>query len=165
MLKPLTAIAAGMLLTMGGCATPEDEGRPANDAIASNSAANGSPNGTFRPGPKQLTITTANINGGVSSVNGITLHVLGTNGTNANAVTYNPTVVNVAGATQVLRTGDRVRVDGDRGVVERVRRGHPGQPAGTGGRRLQRERRRLEAAEDPGAGRGRHHRRPRAPGP
>src|SRR5581483_9862062 len=31
-----------------------------------------------------------------------------------------PTVVNVAGATRILRTGDRVRVDGDRGVVEKV---------------------------------------------
>jgi phosphohistidine swiveling domain-containing protein len=33
-----------------------------------------------------------------------------------------PTVVNVVGATQVLRTGDLLRVDGDRGTVERVRR-------------------------------------------
>ena len=32
-----------------------------------------------------------------------------------------PTVVNVASATRALRTGDVVRVDGDRGVVERVR--------------------------------------------
>jgi pyruvate,water dikinase len=32
-----------------------------------------------------------------------------------------PTVVNVAGATQILRTGDIVRLDGDRGVVERIR--------------------------------------------
>ncbi|MEZ4410743.1 MAG: PEP/pyruvate-binding domain-containing protein [Polyangiales bacterium] len=31
-----------------------------------------------------------------------------------------PAVVNVVGATRSLRTGDRVRVDGDRGVVERV---------------------------------------------
>jgi pyruvate,water dikinase len=31
-----------------------------------------------------------------------------------------PTVVNVAGATQILRTGDLVRLDGDRGVVERI---------------------------------------------
>jgi hypothetical protein len=51
--------------------------------------------GTFRPGPKQLTITTANVNGGVSSVNGITLHVMGTNGNGANTVAYNPPVVNV----------------------------------------------------------------------
>ncbi|MFD0578625.1 right-handed parallel beta-helix repeat-containing protein [Dactylosporangium darangshiense] len=49
----------------------------------------------FRPGPKQLTITTANANGGVSSVNGITLHVLGTNGSGSNTVAYNPPVVNV----------------------------------------------------------------------
>jgi phosphohistidine swiveling domain-containing protein len=32
-----------------------------------------------------------------------------------------PTVVNVVGATRVLRTGDVLRVDGDRGTVERVR--------------------------------------------
>jgi rifampicin phosphotransferase len=32
-----------------------------------------------------------------------------------------PTVVNVTGATRAIRTGDRLRVDGDRGVVERVR--------------------------------------------
>ncbi|HEY8089641.1 MAG TPA: PEP/pyruvate-binding domain-containing protein [Polyangiaceae bacterium] len=32
-----------------------------------------------------------------------------------------PSVVNVSGATRVLRTGDMVRVDGDRGMVERVR--------------------------------------------
>jgi pyruvate,water dikinase len=32
-----------------------------------------------------------------------------------------PTVVNVVGATRAIRTGDALRVDGDRGVVERVR--------------------------------------------
>jgi pyruvate,water dikinase len=32
-----------------------------------------------------------------------------------------PTVVNVVGATRALRTGDTLRIDGDRGVVERVR--------------------------------------------
>ncbi len=65
-------------------------------ALASNAAANASPNGVFRPGPHQLTITTANASGGVSSVNAITLHVMGTNGSSAgNVVTYNPTVVNV----------------------------------------------------------------------
>jgi rifampicin phosphotransferase len=32
-----------------------------------------------------------------------------------------PTVVNVLGATRVVRTGDVLRVDGDRGTVERVR--------------------------------------------
>jgi hypothetical protein len=64
--------------------------------LASNLAANVAPNGTFRPGPKQLTITTANANGGVSSVNAITVHVLGTNGSaTGNVLTYNPTVVNV----------------------------------------------------------------------
>jgi pyruvate,water dikinase len=34
-----------------------------------------------------------------------------------------PSVVNVEGATRAIRTGDRLRVDGDRGVVERVRKG------------------------------------------
>lgn len=33
-----------------------------------------------------------------------------------------PSVVNVTGATRALRTGDRLRVDGDRGVVERIAR-------------------------------------------
>jgi hypothetical protein len=64
-------------------------------ALASNPVANAQPNTSFRPGPKQLTITTANVNGGVSSVNGITLHVMGTNGNGPNTVTYNPPVVNV----------------------------------------------------------------------
>jgi hypothetical protein len=50
---------------------------------------------TFRPGPKQLTIITANANGGVSSVNGITIHVLGSTGGGSTNVTYNPPVVNV----------------------------------------------------------------------
>src|SRR5262245_27721917 len=50
---------------------------------------------TFRPGPKQLTIVGANSNGGDSSVNGITIHVLGSNGAGANQVAYNPPVVNV----------------------------------------------------------------------
>ncbi len=50
----------------------------------------------FRPGPKQLTIVTANANGAVSSVNGITIHVLGSNGTGGNQVTYNPPIVTVA---------------------------------------------------------------------
>ena len=31
-----------------------------------------------------------------------------------------PAVVNVPGATIAIRTGDRLRVDGDRGVVERL---------------------------------------------
>ena len=51
---------------------------------------------TFRPGPYQLSIVTSLANGGVSSVNGITLHVLGVNGTGTGAVRYTPTVVNVA---------------------------------------------------------------------
>jgi phosphohistidine swiveling domain-containing protein len=33
-----------------------------------------------------------------------------------------PCVVNVEGATRIVRTGDRIRVDGDRGVVERLSR-------------------------------------------
>ncbi len=32
-----------------------------------------------------------------------------------------PSVVNVVGATRILRTGDLLRVDGDRGCVERLR--------------------------------------------
>ena len=32
-----------------------------------------------------------------------------------------PTVVNVAGAMRAVRTGDWLRVDGDRGTVERLR--------------------------------------------
>lgn len=32
-----------------------------------------------------------------------------------------PTVVNVEGATRILRTGERVRIDGERGLVERIR--------------------------------------------
>jgi pyruvate,water dikinase len=32
-----------------------------------------------------------------------------------------PSVVNVAGATHAIRSGDVLRVDGDRGMVERVR--------------------------------------------
>lgn len=50
--------------------------------------------GNFRPGPKQLTIVGANSNGvfGSSSINGITIHVLGSNGTGVNAVAYTPPV-------------------------------------------------------------------------
>jgi pyruvate,water dikinase len=33
-----------------------------------------------------------------------------------------PTVVNVTGVTRALQSGDRVRVDGDRGVVEILER-------------------------------------------
>ena len=32
-----------------------------------------------------------------------------------------PSVVNVAGATRAIKTGDRVRVDGDRGIIEKLR--------------------------------------------
>jgi hypothetical protein len=49
----------------------------------------------FRPGPKQLAIVTANANGGVSSVNGVTIHVLGSNGSGTNAVSYTPPVIQV----------------------------------------------------------------------
>jgi pyruvate,water dikinase len=31
-----------------------------------------------------------------------------------------PAVVDVPGATTAIRTGDRLRVDGDRGIVERI---------------------------------------------
>lgn len=48
--------------------------------------------GSFPAGPKQLTIITASSNGGVPSVNGITLHVLGGTG----STRYTPAVVNVA---------------------------------------------------------------------
>jgi hypothetical protein len=67
--------------------------------LATTAAANLFPNATFRPGPKQLTLTTADANGGLSTVNGITVHVLGTNGSGTNAVTYTPNVVNVAAPT------------------------------------------------------------------
>src|SRR5439155_5172073 len=33
-----------------------------------------------------------------------------------------PSVVNVPGITRAIRTGDYVRVDGDRGVIERIER-------------------------------------------
>ena len=33
-----------------------------------------------------------------------------------------PSVVNVSGVTRAVRTGDRLRIDGDRGVVERLER-------------------------------------------
>jgi large repetitive protein len=45
----------------------------------------------FPPGPKQLQIVSAVANGAVPSVNGITVHVLGTSGT----IAYNPPIVNV----------------------------------------------------------------------
>jgi hypothetical protein len=50
---------------------------------------------TVRPGPKQLAIVTSNANGGVSSVNGVTVHVLGVNGAGTNQVRYTPAIVNV----------------------------------------------------------------------
>jgi pyruvate,water dikinase len=42
-----------------------------------------------------------------------------------------PSVVNVSGATRAIRTGDALRVDGDRGMVERVR--DPADGTGRGG--------------------------------
>src|SRR5262249_22045897 len=50
---------------------------------------------TFRPGPKQLAIVGATSNGGDSSVNGITVHVLGSNTVGGNTVSYNPPIVPV----------------------------------------------------------------------
>ncbi len=61
---------------------------------AINSASDNSST-SFRPGQKQLTIITSNANGAVSSVNGITLHVIGSNGGGPNAVNYTPPVVTV----------------------------------------------------------------------
>ncbi len=52
---------------------------------------------TFTPGPKQLSIITSNGNGAVSSVNGITLHVLSP--AIGGAPAYNPGVVNVPAPT------------------------------------------------------------------
>ncbi|MFF0268200.1 hypothetical protein [Kribbella sp. NPDC004536] len=49
----------------------------------------------FTPGPKQLTLTTSNANGGVSTVNALTVHVTGSSG----GINYNPNVVNVAAPT------------------------------------------------------------------
>jgi pyruvate,water dikinase len=37
-----------------------------------------------------------------------------------------PTVVGVAGVTRILRSGDRVRLDGSAGVVERLDGGDEG---------------------------------------
>ena len=37
-----------------------------------------------------------------------------------------PAVVSVPGATIAIRTGDRLRVDGDRGIVERLDERPPG---------------------------------------
>ena len=94
--QTLTRANGGIVSWTPGNATTPDTIVINVPALASNLAANLLPNATFRPGPRQLTITTANVNGGVSSVNGITLHVMGSNGTTAgNVVAYNPPVVNV----------------------------------------------------------------------
>ena len=110
---------------------------------------------TFRPGPKQLTITTANANGGVSSVNGITLHVLGPNGTGANTVTYNPPS-STCRRRRPAETRTRCRT-----------RSTPPPPAACWCSRPASTTRTscLEAAEAPGPRPGRHHRRARVPGP
>ncbi|GAB3058766.1 hypothetical protein GCM10027053_20920 [Intrasporangium mesophilum] len=50
---------------------------------------------TFRPGPKQLTLVTSTANGAVRSVNGITIHVLGSNTVGTSTVTYTPPLVQV----------------------------------------------------------------------
>ena len=82
-------------------------------------------------------------NGGVSSVNGITLHVLGTNGTGTNTVTYTPNVVNVPAPPAVQANPDHT-----------LQNAIDAAPAGSllvlAARHLQRERARVEAAEDPG---------------
>jgi len=91
----LTRANGGIVSWTPGNATTPDTVVLNVPALASNAAANAQPNTAFRPGPKQLTITTANANGGVSSVNGITVHVMGSNGTGTNTVAYNPPVVNV----------------------------------------------------------------------
>jgi hypothetical protein len=81
--------------TPGGASTPDTIVLNVPALSLAPTLSGGVLNPAFRPGPKQLTITTANANGGVSSVNGITLHVLGTNGTGGDTVAYNPPVVNV----------------------------------------------------------------------
>ena len=92
----LTDVRTGAVTTLtranGGIAswTPGTTSTP--DTIVINVPAISA---AFPPGPKELTIITANTNpggGGVPSVNGITIHALGTSG----AVSYNPPVVNVA---------------------------------------------------------------------
>jgi large repetitive protein len=92
----LTDVRTGAVTTLtranGGIAswTPGTASTP--DTIVINVPAISA---AFPPGPKELTIITANTNpggGGVPSVNGITIHALGTGG----GVTYNPPVVNVA---------------------------------------------------------------------
>jgi hypothetical protein len=94
-IQPLTRANGGVVSWTPGSGSTADTIVLNVPALASNAAANLAPNLTFRPGPKQLTITTAAANGGVSSVNGITLHVLGSNGTGTNTITYNPPVVTV----------------------------------------------------------------------
>jgi hypothetical protein len=93
--QTLTRANGGIVSWTPGNATTPDTIVLNVPALASNLVANLLPNDSFRPGPHQLTITTSDANGGVSSVNGITLHVMGTNGTSTNTVTYNPPVVNV----------------------------------------------------------------------
>ena len=84
--QTLTRANGGIVSWTPGNATTPDTIVISVPALASNAVANALPNSSFRPGPKQLTITTANANGGVSSVNGITLHVMGSNGTGTNAL-------------------------------------------------------------------------------
>ena len=91
----LTDVRTGAVTTLtranGGIASWTPGTTSTADAIVMNVPAISA---AFPPGPKQLAIITANNNpggGGVSSVNGITIHARGTGG----GVTYNPPVVNV----------------------------------------------------------------------
>jgi hypothetical protein len=91
----LTDVRTGALTTLtranGGIASWTPGTTSTADTIVINVPAI---SGSFPPGPKQLAIITANNNpggGGVSSVNGITIHARGTGG----GVTYNPPVVSV----------------------------------------------------------------------
>ena len=97
--QTLTRANGGIVSWTPGNATTPDTIVISVPALASNAVANALPNSSFRPGPKQLTITTSSANGGVSSVNGITVHVMGSNGTGTNALAYNPPVVNVPAPT------------------------------------------------------------------
>jgi Polysaccharide lyase family 4, domain II len=95
----LTDVRTGVVQTLSGgnivSWTPGSASTP--DTIVINVPTLGSTvsGSAFLPGPKQLSIVTSNANGGVSSVNGITIHVLGTNG----GVTYNPPFATVPAPT------------------------------------------------------------------
>ncbi len=97
--QTLTRANGGIVSWTPGTASTPDTIVIAVPALASDAVANALPATAFRPGPKQLNLITAAINGGITSANGLTLHVLGANGTGANAVAYNPPVVNVPAPT------------------------------------------------------------------